>query len=238
MPRSINDFKATFTKDLARPSRFDVNIPIPLTLIPYVKSARNLVYRCENAQLPGRTFATAEQKIGSNPVEKYPYLTTFNDIDLTFIVDDDMQQRIFFDAWLNFINPQYNYNFRYKGDYSTVITINQYDVQNKLTYSINLYDAYPVSMNQMDLDWSSDGTHKLVVTFAYTYWKNNSLQSLGMELLDAGLGNIFGGLLEGSAAGAIATGINSIPNNISGGVTTKDTDAVYQPGEISGGEGE
>ena len=64
MAGSINDFKSSFSKDLARPSRFDVNIPIPLTLLPYIRSSRNLNYRCENAQLPGRTFATTEQKIG------------------------------------------------------------------------------------------------------------------------------------------------------------------------------
>ena len=165
MAGSINDFKASFQTDLARPNKFQVNIPVPLTLIPYVSNAKNLVYRCENANLPGRNFATLEQKIGSNPVEKYPYLTTYNDLDLTFIVDDDMNQKVFFDAWMNFINPTYNYNFRYKGDYSTAITINQYDVTNQISYSINLYDAYPVSMNQMDLDWSSDGYHKINVTY-------------------------------------------------------------------------
>ena len=104
MAGTINDFRSSFKQDLAKAHRFDVNIPIPLTLIPYVQSAKNLVYRCEGAQLPGRTFATTEQKIGSNPIEKYPYLTTFNDIDLTFIVDGDMQQKLLFDAWLNFIN--------------------------------------------------------------------------------------------------------------------------------------
>ena len=77
MAGSINNFKSSFTKDLARPSRFDVNIPIPLTLIPYVSSAKNLVYRCENANLPGRTFATTEQKFGTNPVEKHPYHSPF-----------------------------------------------------------------------------------------------------------------------------------------------------------------
>lgn len=216
MAGSISDFKSSFTKDLARPSRFDVNIPIPLTLIPYVNSARSLTYRCETAQLPGRTFGTAQQKIGSNPIEKYPNLTTFTDIDLTFIVDDDMSQRVFFDAWLNFINPQYNYNFRYKGDYATTITINQYDVTNSLSYSVDLIDAFPLSMNQLDLDWSSDGNHKLSVTFAYTQWKNNSLQNIGMEFVDAGLANesdMVGGL-GGNAAGAVGTAIDSIQNQV------------------------
>lgn len=224
MAGSINDFRASFQTDLARPHRFDVNIPIPLTMIPYVQSAKNLVYRCESAQLPGRTFATLDQQIGSNPTEKYPHLTTFNDIDLTFIVDNDMQQKVFFDAWLNYINPQYNYNFRYKSDYSTVITINQYNGQNDVSYSINLYDAYPISMNQLDLDWSSDGYHKLVVTFAYTYWQNNSLQALGMELVDMGInavtsmvgglgGSAIGGLGQGVFSGLSASSVDSNPDS-------------------------
>ena len=216
MPGTINDFKSSFTKDLARANRFDVNIPIPLTLIPYIKSARNLVYRCENANLPGRSLMTLEQKIGSNPVEKYPYLTGYNDMDLTFIVDGDMQQKIFFDAWMNFINPTYNYNFRYKGDYATTIQINQYDVENKVSYSVNLFDAFPISMNQLDLDWSSDNPHKLSVTFAYTRWNNNSLQSFGMELVDAGLANfsdVVGGL-GGNAQGAVSAAGQSVVNNI------------------------
>ena len=219
MAGSINEFKSSFKSDLARPNKFDVAIPVPLTLIPYVSSARRLHYRCENANLPGRTFATAEQKIGSNPIEKYPYQTTFNDMDLTFIMDDDMQQKVFFDAWLNYVNPQYNYNFRYKGDYVTTITINQYDVQNKLSYSVDLVDAYPISMNQLDLDWSSDGHHKLSVTFAYTYWKNNSLQALGMEAVDAGIGFIadMAGGLGGSGSGAITSVTNSITNSIGNG---------------------
>jgi len=216
MPRTINDFKSTFTKDLARANRFDVNIPIPLTLIPYIKSAKNLTYRCENAHLPGRSLMTIEQKIGSNPVEKYPYLTGYNDIDLTFIVDGDMQQKIFFDAWMNFINPTYNYNFRYKSDYSTTMQINQYDLENKISYSVNLFDAFPVSMNQLDLDWSSDNPHKLSVTFAYTRWSNNSLQAFGMELVDAGLANfadVVGGL-GGNAQGALSTAGQSIVNKV------------------------
>jgi hypothetical protein len=215
MAGNINDFKSSFQKDLSRPHKFDVNIPIPLTLIPYIKSAKSLNYRCENAQLPGRTFATAEQKT-YGPIEKYPYLNTYGDIDMTFIVDDDMTQKIFFDAWLNYINPLYNNNMRYKGDYSTVITVNQYDVTNQISYSVNLYDAYPISINQMDLDWSSDGYHKLNVTFAYTYWQNNSLQALGMELVDAGINavnNIIGGL-GGNAVGAAGTGVNNLINDV------------------------
>ena len=81
MAGSISEFKSSFVTDLARPSRFNVQIPIPLTLIPFRNTARQLTFRCETTQLPSRTFATAEQKFGSNPVEKYPYQSEYNEIE-------------------------------------------------------------------------------------------------------------------------------------------------------------
>ena len=69
-----------------------------MVLIPYITSARNLSLRCESAEMPGRTFATTEKKMGSAPVEKFPYHTTYNETTLTFIVSDDMKEKIFFDA--------------------------------------------------------------------------------------------------------------------------------------------
>jgi hypothetical protein len=204
MAGNINDFKASFTKDVARTNRFDVEIPVPLTLIPYVSSARSLIYRCETAQFPGRTFATTEQKT-YGPIEKFPYLNTYNDLDLTFIVDDDMSQKVFFDAWMSYINPLYNNNYRYKGDYATTLVVNQYNVSGEKTYSINLVEAFPISMNQMDLNWGDDSYHKLSVTFAYTYWQNNSLQALGMELIDAGINSVTSALggLDGGSSGIV-----------------------------------
>jgi hypothetical protein len=208
MAGSINDFKSSFNTELARPHRFDVQIPIPLALILYNPTARNLRYRCETAQLPGRTFATADQKT-YGPIEKHPYLSTYNDLDLTFIVDGDMNQRVFFDAWMNYINPTYTNDFRYKNDYSTAITINQYDTNNRKTYSVSTYGAYPISMNQLDLNWNDDGYHKLSVTFAYTYWKNNSLQALGQELLDYGINQIVNG--SESPDGGESISVDNLP---------------------------
>lgn len=176
MGRSINEFKSSFTRDLARPSRFDVTITPPSTLLFGTNmTARTLSYRCETAQLPGRTFATADRKT-YGPIEKVPYISTYEDIELTFLVDDLMKEKYFFDAWLNFVNPITN-DFNYKNEYATTLLINQYDSQNNKIYSAELIDAYPISINQLDLDWSSADVHKLTVTFAYTKWTNNSLSN-------------------------------------------------------------
>lgn len=178
MAGSIASFKSSFNTDLARANRFDVTITPPLTLWSIIPvSSKQLSYRCEVSQLPGRTLATTDRKT-YGPVEKVPYLSTYNDIDLTFMIDGDMGQKFLFDAWLNLVNPKTTNNFNYKSDYASRLLINQYDLQNKLVYSAELFDAYPISMNQLDLDWSSDSVHKLTVTFAYTKWQNNTISEI------------------------------------------------------------
>ena len=218
MPGTISNFLSTFRNDLARPNRFDVNIPIPLGLIQYIKTSTPLQYRCDATNLPGRTIATTEQKT-YGPIEKYPYLSTYNDIDLTFIVSGDMSEKIFFDAWLNYVNPTQSNNFRYKTDYAVTLSVNQYDQTNKLSYTVGLFDAYPISVNQLDLDWSNDSYHKLTVTFAYTYWKNNSIQGLAQDLVDQAIGSVFSSLssvdlLSFQTSPSIPTNPNIGSNNI------------------------
>jgi len=164
---SISNFLGKFkTGEFARPNRFDVLISFPTALTVDYK---DIVYRCESAELPARTLATTEQRI-YGPIEKHPYLTTFNDIDLTFIVDNALKQRAIFDKWMDYVNPSESYDFKYKGDYAGTINIKQYNDQNIVIYEVDLLDAYPVSIGQLALDWGSDGYHKLNVTFAYTKW--------------------------------------------------------------------
>jgi hypothetical protein len=169
---SLTQFRDSFVTDIARPKLFDVIMPPPNGLINYRDTARNLTFRCESTQFPSRTFATTEQKFGTNPTEKHAYHTTYNDIEMTFIVSEDMSERKFFDAWLNLINPTSSFDFNYRDDYITDFYVYQYDgAISKTTYSIALIDAFPISVNQLDLDWSNDSYHKLSVTFAYRYWQ-------------------------------------------------------------------
>ena len=194
MAGSINDFRSSFSKDVARPSRFDVTIPIPLSLGFYISSARNLTYRCEMTTLPGRTFETLDKKIGSAPIEKFPYHTNYQDVTMEFIVSDDMNEKIFFDAWMDLINPSSNYNFQYKSNYAVDVSINQYDVQGNLTYAGVLQEAWPIDVNQLDMDWSTDSYHKLSVVFCYRQWSNTIVSSLGKNLLTTGLTGLIGSI--------------------------------------------
>ena len=193
MPASISTFLSSFSKDLARPNKYDVMIPIPVALAPfYLNTARNINMRCEATEMPGRTFGTTERKIGSAPVQKSPYQSIYNDLSMTFIVDDDMNQKKFFDLWMEYVNPSSTYNFNYKGNYVSDIAITQYDHQNKVVYRAVLIDAFPLVVNQMDLDWSNDGYHKLTVVFAYTNWTEATMETLSQQLVTQAISGTFG----------------------------------------------
>ena len=194
MAGSISDFLASFSTDLARSNRFDVNIPIPLALLFDVSTARTLSLRCESAQLPGRTLETTTKKHGSAPVEKFPYHNNYSEVTLEFLVSGDMNEKIFFDAWMELINPTTDFNMQYKNNYAVDISINQYDLQNKITYSANLIEAFPIEVNQLDLNWSNDSFHKLSVVFAYKQWQNNTVSSLVQRIKNAGLTGVINNL--------------------------------------------
>lgn len=194
MPSSISKFRSTFTKELARPNKFEVFIPIPVQLVPYYSNAQTLSMRCESTELPSRSTDTLIRKIGSVPAQKFPYQSLYNDITMTFIVSGDMGEKILFDAWMELINPSSNFNFNYKKTYVTEIAIKQYDLTHQLSYEVILIDAFPIAVNQLDLNWSDDGYHKLSVVFAYTYWTNGTLNQIGKNILTQGLSGLLGSL--------------------------------------------
>jgi hypothetical protein len=177
---SIRNFVDSFSQsEVARTNRFDVYITFPESLTKYKNQLpSNMAFRCENANLPGRTFGTVDQKFGSNPTQKHPIHTSYEDLTLGFLVSGNMKERTIFDIWMEFINPTYTFDFNYKDEYTATINVRQYDLQNNLTYSVNLFKSYPVSINQMDLDWSTDTPHKLSVVFAYDYWQISGIQQL------------------------------------------------------------
>jgi len=182
MAYSINEFISSFNTELARPDKFDVEIIMPGGMQQYFADGSQILsLRCEKAQLPSRTFLTAEQKI-YGPVEKYPYMSTYNDLQLEFVVSGNMYEKAFFDGWMEWINPLNTHNYQYKDQYTGLITVKQYDLQNNTTMQVGFIDAYPIAVNQLDLDWSqTNAQHKLIVVFAYTYWVNNTQSNFDID---------------------------------------------------------
>ena len=136
--------------------------------------SRYLALQCENAELPGRTTATADVKI-YGPTFKVPYQTQYGDTSLTFLCTNDFFERKLFERWMECIHPSDTNNVRYakgeKSRYLTNIKIIQYDEFIKQIFAVELMDAFPIGIAGQPLNWSEEGFHRLSIQFAYQKYR-------------------------------------------------------------------
>lgn len=180
---AVNDFKSVFEQfgpggGPAKSCRFGVVINLPrIFLGDRNANAFNVIndlsYLCEATELPGRRVDTVDLRY-YGPNFKVPYQPVYDDISMTFVCRNDQQEREFFDDWMEKINPSDTYNFNYKDDYSTTITMFQFDDQSLPSYAFTIYEAYPIFVNPQPVTWVDDNFQRLTVTFTYMNWRRKN----------------------------------------------------------------
>jgi hypothetical protein len=143
----------------------------------------NISFLCHSAELPGESTATVTQKI-YGVSEKFAVMTGYNDITLSFYTQGSGTEftRQYFQEWIasitgrgeTFSSPgktpkETTYNVQYKSSYTRNIDITHYAITGDKLTEVHLYEAFPVSINQIPLNWAAQNqAMSLNVTFAYT----------------------------------------------------------------------
>jgi hypothetical protein len=148
-----------------------------------------LTLRCDSATLPGVSFASADgpPRLGYGPAEKRPYNPMFEDLALTFMVDAGSHiHRMFYDwvgSIVNFegygasildrpatINPTgaLAYEVGYRDKYACTLTLKVFSATGRQTMTYSAYNAFPMALPQMSMNWSEGDILRLNIPFAYT----------------------------------------------------------------------
>ena len=145
-----------------------------------------LSLRCESVQIPGVNFFTNDEvrRYGFGQIERRPYLPTFNPLTLQFVVDRNAKVIDFFNKWTNGI-VNYNTDFgmspgskkykpyllKYRDQFmSPTMRIWIYDETNLTSFGVKLYDAYPLTTGNIDLNWGqSNEAMKYSVVMQYSH---------------------------------------------------------------------
>jgi hypothetical protein len=155
------------TQGIARTNRFTVDFSPPKAVPAQTK--RMLLF-CEKAQLPGINFATTANRTYGESREVV-YDRMFEPITLTFHVDRQMTVKNIFDTWSQYIINPVNRSVGWYSEYVTPMTIRIQDVEDRVTYLVQLYEAYPKSISGISLNAEDNNdTMRLDVTFQYKYW--------------------------------------------------------------------
>ena len=165
---------------LVRPNNFRVKLSLANLGVredqPQISTIANTFeFRCEKAEIPGRTIATVDAG-GSGPSLKLPYDTTYNDIQLSIICAEDMAERKFFETWIDFIVKPGD-----QLDGGTVAFYAEYALGNTLEVSqlndagnsvltYTCYHVYPIAITPMNATWEEVNTYqRFGVTLCYRY---------------------------------------------------------------------
>lgn len=181
MAFSVDQFRQHFAKhgEFAKPSKFKVTIF--RSNVSDVNIARGLSFQCETTELPGYTLNTSEAKV-YGPSWHVATTPTYTDLSLTFLCASDMWEKKYFDDWMQTIIPtgyatvdEPSPHPEYREKYLSTIRIDQYseygdDRNHEIPYRVMVFDAFPINLAPLPLNWGDDGVHRLNVTFKYTRW--------------------------------------------------------------------
>ena len=166
MPLSIDRFRNNIMKHggPAPVNRYEVYIPRG--------GMNDLTFVCEQAELPGKTVLTVEDKL-YGPVRKIGYGQMFIDTTMTFICTaQGWEEKAFFDTWQNDIVDPDMYDASYYNDYTTDLVLRTFTEQNRPSYGIKFKEAFPLNVGAVNIGWSQNNEYaRLSVTFAYRKWE-------------------------------------------------------------------
>ena len=172
---TLNQFLASVKGEgLMRTSRFSVLLTPPASVsLGAANDLRKVLLYCDQVNLPGLSFATAEAKTYGE-IREMPYQRLFEPIQLSFYVDNAMNVKKLFDSWLAAVIDPGTRQINYYRDYITDMTISVYDVSDKSRYEVTAYQCYPKSVSAIQMDYAGKDVMKISVNMIFKYWESNS----------------------------------------------------------------
>lgn len=167
----LKDFIANVkTGGLMKTSRYSVLMQTPTSIQGKQKAdIRKVLLFCSDIQLPGLNITTAQNRTFGE-VREAPYDRIYDNVNLTFYVDQNMDVKEYFDAWINSIQNPQTRKFEYYKNYITEMYIQVEDARDDSRYLVILHEAYPKGLSPIQLGYDNKEVMKLQVSMNYRNW--------------------------------------------------------------------
>lgn len=173
---SLRNFQSeVLQRGLSKPNRFEILMTVPTALTDAFTTEEGKLVSlfCESTNLPPQFIGVRQQRI-YGPAYQRPYSVEYGGegITMTFILDQQMDVKAFFDSWVSKIVDPFQYFVYYPTTYlAKTVEIHQLNDRNGYEYSIYLEDVFPRSVSLVELNNTAQNQfNRLNVTFAYRRW--------------------------------------------------------------------
>ena len=195
---NVNQFKGAVNQnDILRTNNFRMEFQTPRGMIghqTHYNTLRFMEYWCEISAQPGINFLTTDaRKYAFGPMQKRPYVTSFNDLSVTFYDDGYGDNWRFFDDWNRLINnstlskdeniidesdrnnaqaeSMYPYELSYRDDYITDVMLKVYDNEGTVIKTIKFREMYPLNIADSPLSWADNNSLlRFTVNLTFLEW--------------------------------------------------------------------
>lgn len=164
----LRRFRADLKQGLAKGNRFEVMIIPPPSLIKAIGMPDSgFKFRCSDAELAGQSLNTMDFRY-YGPMFKTPNQAIYSDLNLTFLTDENLRERMYFYDWYRYIIGQGSYDFEFPENYRCRIILDKINEFNNITMSCAFIDAFPINIAPIPLSWADDNFIRTMVQFSYT----------------------------------------------------------------------
>ena len=154
----------------AKSNRYRVDVHLPALVSSKViggYSLEQVNMLCESVTLPSRALSTNEYTNGTQ-TKKIPYTYIDEDVVMEFNLSGDYYPKLVMDNWIESILQPDGFVAQYKNNFVADIQIYGQDINDNNVYKINLINAYPISVGDIQLSNANENTiGKFQVSFAY-----------------------------------------------------------------------
>lgn len=196
MAFNISEFMSEISQyGVSKTSQYDVLITFPTAMstlringVTPLDTVRRLHFRAEEVRIPGISIMTSDNNIyGPGPFQKNAYNVAFTEIPIVFLADKTGEIYKFFYAWMNLIfdfagpggnvnSDNASYGVAYKSNITSTIIIRVFDPNGKEQIKLTMFDAYPVSMNEIPMSWNQQNElMKIAMSFTFSHWKLDNI---------------------------------------------------------------
>jgi hypothetical protein len=164
---------------VARHNRFAVLFTPPTGVNP--DALQKVLLFCDTVQLPGVNYSTVQNRTFGE-FRETPYERLYDNLAMTFYVDNDMKIKALFDDWINTVQNPNTRTFNYYNNYISNMTIEIQDLSDKTRYRMTLFECYPKNIGSIQLDAANKDVMKLQVTMQYKYFTTTPVSPAEVEV--------------------------------------------------------
>jgi len=154
----------------AKSNRYRVDVNLPRVISKDIingYSLEQINMLCESVTIPSRALSTNEYTNGTQ-TKKIPYTYIDEDVVMEFNLSGDYYPKLVMDNWIESILQPDGFVAQYKNNFVADIQIYGQDINDNNVYKINLINAYPISVGDIQLSNANENTiGKFQVSFAY-----------------------------------------------------------------------